>query len=208
MSDLIVIGTGGLAREVTDWISSTHKIIGYSSITAEEHSAFGLPGQLFGVNIVPSDVGTDQALVAIGDPGVRRRVYAKLQAAGFSLPSFVHPSASVSRKAILGPGVIVGAQSAVSPNVEIGLLAHVNFCVGIGHDAHIGDFVQLNPGVQVGGGAQIGDGTTIGSGATVLHGTKIGENAIVASGAVVFSRVPAGATMMGNPAKRLRIFDK
>ena len=47
-------------------------------------------------------------------------------------------------------------------------------------------------------------GASIGSGATILSGVTIGEGAIVGAGAVVTKDVPAGATVLGNPAAPLR----
>src|SRR5215471_14646991 len=47
-------------------------------------------------------------------------------------------------------------------------------------------------------------GASIGSGATILSGVTIGERAIVGAGAVVTKDVPAGATVLGNPAAPLR----
>jgi UDP-2-acetamido-3-amino-2,3-dideoxy-glucuronate N-acetyltransferase len=43
--------------------------------------------------------------------------------------------------------------------------------------------------------------SSIGSGAVVLGGLTIGEGALVGAGAVVTRDVPAGATVMGNPAQ-------
>jgi len=43
-------------------------------------------------------------------------------------------------------------------------------------------------------------GASIGSGATILCGVTIGENAVIGAGAVVTKDVPAGATVVGNPA--------
>lgn len=45
---------------------------------------------------------------------------------------------------------------------------------------------------------------SIGSGATILCGVTIGEGAMVGAGSVVTRDVPAGATVAGNPAKRMR----
>ena len=44
-------------------------------------------------------------------------------------------------------------------------------------------------------------GASIGSGATLLGGITVGENAIVGAGSVVTADVPAGATVVGNPAR-------
>jgi len=46
-------------------------------------------------------------------------------------------------------------------------------------------------------------GASIGSGATILGGVTIGEEAMVGAGAVVTRDVPAGVTVVGNPARRL-----
>jgi len=44
-------------------------------------------------------------------------------------------------------------------------------------------------------------GASIGSGSTILGGLVIGENAMVGAGSVVTGNVPAGATVVGNPAR-------
>ena len=47
-------------------------------------------------------------------------------------------------------------------------------------------------------------GASIGSGATILSSVTIGEHAIVGAGSVVTHDVPAGAIVVGNPARVLR----
>lgn len=47
-------------------------------------------------------------------------------------------------------------------------------------------------------------GATIGANATILPGVTIGEKAMVGAGSVVTKDVPAGAVVIGNPAKIVR----
>lgn len=44
-------------------------------------------------------------------------------------------------------------------------------------------------------------GASIGSGSTIMSNITVGENAIVGAGSVVTKDVPAGATVIGNPAR-------
>jgi acetyltransferase-like isoleucine patch superfamily enzyme len=46
-------------------------------------------------------------------------------------------------------------------------------------------------------------GASIGSGVTILSGVTIGEGAVVGAGSVVTKDVPAGRTVLGNPAVTL-----
>lgn len=47
-------------------------------------------------------------------------------------------------------------------------------------------------------------GASIGANATILPGITIGEGAMVGAGAVVVCDVPAGMTVVGNPAKEVK----
>ena len=63
----------------------------------------------------------------------------------------------------------------------------------------------LSPGVKDSlAGPIIGKGAKIGANATLLLGVRIGEYALVGAGAVVVRDVPAGAVVVGNPARLTR----
>lgn len=51
-------------------------------------------------------------------------------------------------------------------------------------------------------------GASIGGGSTLLPGVEIGEDAMVGAGAVVTHSVPAGAVVLGNPARVVRYVDR
>jgi serine O-acetyltransferase len=52
---------------------------------------------------------------------------------------------------------------------------------------------------------EIGDNVFIGAGARVLGGIILGDNAVVGANAVVINDVPSGATVVGIPAKTIKI---
>lgn len=208
MKRLLIIGTGGLARELTSWCGEHFQIVGYSSTNATEHNEFNMPGVLFSSDITPDLVGTDLAVIAIGSPSAKAKIHKQLSRLGFRFPTFIHPSSTISGRAKIGDGVIISPNCVVSPNVTLNDLVYVNFSCGIGHDAVIGCYTQINPGTQLGGFSKIGDKVLIGSGSTILQGITVGNGATVGSGSVVLSRVADNATVLGNPAKRMRSFEK
>ena len=203
MDKVLVVGTGGLARELTSWLSAHFDIVGYSSRDPSEHGRFDLPGALFSDEVSPKSVGADSAFLAIGTPLDRERLYEKYSNLGFVFPTFFHPSSVISTRARFGEGVVVSPNCVISPNVTVGKFVYVNFSCGIGHDAVVGDFVQINPGAQLGGFAKIGNYALVGSGSTVLQEVSVGAGATVGAGSVVFGTVKDGATVIGNPAKRM-----
>jgi len=99
----------------------------------------------------------------------------------------------------------------IHPGATIGHRFFIDHGMGvvIGETAEIGDDVTRYQGVTLGGTTldhgkrhpTLGDGVIVGAGAKILGPFTVGKAARVGSNAVVLEAVPAGATVVGIPAR-------
>ena len=113
----------------------------------------------------------------------------------------------------------------IHPGAKIGKNLFIDHGMGvvIGETSEIGDNVTIYHAVTLGGSSPsidserqrhekrhptIGDDVVIGSGAQIIGPIKVGNNARIAANAVVVKDVPENATMVGIPAKAVKLENK
>jgi maltose O-acetyltransferase len=103
----------------------------------------------------------------------------------------------------LGAGVFLNVNCVVLDvvAVEIGDGTQVGPCVQILAADHPRSPAERVRGLEFGRPVAIGRHVWIGGGAIILPGVHIGDGALVGAGSVVTRDVPAGARVMGNPAR-------
>ena len=106
----------------------------------------------------------------------------------------------------MGQGSLLSPFVTLTSNIRIGRYFQANLYSYVEHDCVIGDYVTFAPSVRCNGNVVIEDHAYIGTGAVIKQGTPdkplvIGRGAVVGMGAVVTKSVPAGVTVVGNPAK-------
>lgn len=145
-------------------------------------------------------------LVAVGgDRGEDRvRLHERLVDAGLTAVSMTHPTAFVAAGSTLAPGCQVLANAAVGVDARLGMQTIVNTNASVDHECVLGVGVHVAPGATLCGCVEVGDYVLVGAGAVVLPRIRVGARAMIGAGAVVTRDVPAGAVVVGNPARQIR----
>ena len=201
MRDLVIIGAGGFGREVRRWASVSREDWGFTVAPLRWDSVV-----LINSDELPKLPNKYVAVVTIGDPATRRKVVEGLELSPHGLwsPRISALSADISDIVFIDRGTIICQNSVINVNVRIGEHVHVNMACTIGHDCIIGDFVTISPGVHISGNVTVGDEVFIGTGAVIREKLTIGKGATIGMGAVVVKDVPAGVTVVGNPAREMK----
>lgn len=148
------------------------------------------------------------ACIAIANSTIREKISTQLQADSVLDWSIQAQNCVIMDEVQIGSGAILSPFVTLTSNIRIGKYFHANIYSYVAHDCVIGDYVTFAPSVHCNGNIIIEDHAYIGTGAILKQGTSqkplvIGRGAVIGMGAVVTKSVPAGVTVIGNPAKPL-----
>jgi sugar O-acyltransferase (sialic acid O-acetyltransferase NeuD family) len=208
---LVIVGCGGFGREV--W-----SIVRALEVAGESWQLEGFvdddpsPMSRSQVEELGSNLVADvselaerkspySAVLAVGTPSIRERIWSKLTSSSVTYPVLVHPDATIGGGVRLGAGTVVAPGARLSTNIELGSHVQIDQNVTVGHDTVVGDFARLNPGACVSGSVCVGRRALIGANATVLPSLDVGEDAIVGAAACVVRSTAPGNVVKGVPAR-------
>lgn len=213
MSQLIgIYGASGFGKEVMPLVRQHYSQLDQDNIVFIDDS--GRLKQLDGYKVLSyqqfmQHSATQKAVtIAIADSQIREKLNAKLVQDNIEIINVIANNALQYDNITMGKGSIICGFVHLTSNIKIGKGFHANIYSYIAHDCVIGDFVTFAPRVSCNGNVHIEDHAYIGTGAVLRQGTPdkpliIGKGAIVGMGAVVTKDVPAGVTVVGNPARPL-----
>lgn len=142
-------------------------------------------------------------ILTIGDNSIRKLLANKMQMANFG--NAFHPSAIISKTAEIGKGTVIMPNCVINSSSSIGNHVIINTAANIDHDCIIEDYAHICPNSALAGNVHIGEGTQIGIGSQVIQGVKIGKWCTIGAGSVVINDVPDFATVVGNPARVIKV---
>ena len=207
MSAFVIVGTGGMGRELLGWIAGcreeTRQRFAVKAFISEAGDAGTYMHDVPVLHPADWTGAPPRFVMAFADPAKKKRLALELEALGWTPETFIHDNAVVGAHATIGRGTIICPFCRISMDCKIGDHVLINGGSGIGHDATVGSYSSLLGSVSVNGNVTAGEGVTFGAGSMVYPGKQIGDWATIGLASVVLRNVPAHAVMFGNPATRI-----
>ena len=209
MKNLIIIGAGGMGRQVSLFAKTCtgyqkeYVIKGFLDDNPDAMKGFEefppLLGSVDNYKIQPNDVFFN----SIGDVAAKKRCINKILAKGGDFVTLIHPTAGVSEGSKIGRGCMISARAGIGTETEIGDFCLIQDNAIIGHDVHVGNFCRIDCNVVLIAGVKLEDDVCIHTSAVINHNVHIGADAKVGALSFVIRNVKPGTVVQGNPAKRI-----
>lgn len=212
MKDLVIIGAGGLGREVAQLVKDINRdrnqwnFLGFIDETPEKQGdVINHDPVLGGFEWFENRCCRDLWVVcAVGNPRGKHGLVQRVKAIGLPFANLIHPSVAGNEFIEIGVGSIVCWNTFLSVNIKIGNHVTINPGCGIGHDTVIEDYATLYWDVTLSGNVLVREGCEIGSKAAVIQRLTVGRWSVLGAGAVAVRDIPDNCTAVGVPAKPIR----
>lgn len=129
-----------------------------------------------------------EILVAIGYSNMntlRKKIFEKCKAKGYSIASFIHSSVLMAENVKLGEGNIILENSIIQPFAKIGNGNLIWHNVSIAHDCEIGNFNTITGMSSINGANKIGNNCFLGSNSTIKDHLVIANYSLIGAGTYI-----------------------
>ncbi len=142
--------------------------------------------------------------VAVGEPAIREKLFARLAEDHVGAATLVHPDVHVPDTASIGDGVTIQAGTFLSCNAVVEDYVYIQPNVNIGHDDVLRKGCVISGLCNLAGAVEIGEYTYLGMSACCKEQVKVGRYSVVGMGSMVYKDIPDEVIALGNPARPMR----
>ncbi|WP_347548665.1 acetyltransferase [Pseudalkalibacillus hwajinpoensis] len=203
--EVIIIGNGGHSKVIQEMISSLKFKI--TAILDDKYTDYKREKE---INYAPIEsvekyLKPDvKVVIAIGDNAFRKMVSNKLELHPDHYLTVIHPTAIISRSAVIGVGTVIMPDVVINAEATIGDHCIINTGAIIEHGNKVRNFGHVSPNATLTGCVSTGEGVHIGASATVIPGISVGSWSVIGAGATVIENLPSFSTAVGCPAKIIK----
>jgi len=203
---LLIFPCNGSGVEALDCLGDAYRCVGFIDDTPEKRGtrAFGIP--VFTREAL-LEYPQASVLAVLGSPLSYRKRAGYIESLGVAPERFatvIHPTARVSPLATVGYNVLIMAGVVLTSNLVIGNHVVILPNTVVHHDVVVGDWTLIGSNCSLTGSVSIGKNCYVGGGSSIMNGVQVGEGALVGMGTNVIRNVPAGAKVVGNPARQIQ----
>lgn len=165
------------------------------------HRIIGSNNELFQQNLEGKNFA-----ISVGNNDIRSELFSKIKNRGGNLVTLIHPTAIVSKYAVIKDGVQIFANAIIDPDTEIDEDTIISSKSSVLHGCRIGKHTFLAPDVVLGANTMVEDYAFIGLNATIISNKAnlIGKHSVVGASAVVAKTVEENTLVVGMPAKEIK----
>lgn len=220
MTEYILIGCGGFALEVAEYLndrdlqlSAMDRSAVVTDVVSTSYSRFddlcsvlGYAPKFHGTPDTVQKRSEKKVLICLGSPEDRHRNFIELKRLEFTFGTLVHESAWVAKSARIDEGAIICPFAFIGAMAWVGANSVINTRATVGHDVRVGVSAVLSPHCDMNGASKCGRVSFLGAGAILDPSAAIGDYTKVSSGAVVKQKFGDGFLLAGSPAKGRQMF--
>jgi sugar O-acyltransferase (sialic acid O-acetyltransferase NeuD family) len=193
MKEIIVIGAGGHAAEIDEYLlyrkfateSNQLKIVGFIDDNPLSHENYQFSAPFLGT-IKGHEIDKEKYyIIGIANLDYRKPIVNHFLEKGAQFLTFIHSTACVSPSAIIGIGVVIAPFVNIGPNVQIGDFTLINARASMGHDTIVGEHNFITPNVCFSGFTKIGNENLFGINSATIPGIVVGNRNKIAAGMVL-----------------------
>ena len=160
--------------------------------------------------------GTEDSKICIGDLDAIR-AYMEQDRRNSAIPMIdmtninarIEPGCFIREHVTIGDNAVIMMGAVINIGAKIGEGSMIDMGAVLGGRAEVGKHCHVGAGAVLAGVIEppsanpvvLEDDVLIGANAVVIEGVRIGKGAVVGAGSIVTKDVPAGAVVVGNPAR-------
>ncbi len=213
MKKIIIIGAGGHAAELRDYINHHNssrpadriEVLGFLDDDENNYRHYGFSEPFLG-GIENHNVNMNvYYLMGIANIAYRKKLVEKFELFGAKFIGLIHPTAIISPSCEIGEGTVISHNASVGAKACIGRFNMLNSRCTIGHDTEMGDYNFISPQVAISGNTKIGDNNLLGTNSCTIPNMIIGNNNKIAAGMIVYKHIGDNETVIFRHQERLII---
>ena len=212
MKKIILVGAGGHAAEVREYINYFNKlnpeqsydILGFLDVNDKLYAKYNYPEPYLGTAENHTINFEVEYMFCFGNMIYKQKLVSAYRKKGATFLTFIHPTALISETSTIGEGVLISHNASVGPMVTIGNFNILNSRCTVGHDTVIGNYNFISPQVSLSGNTKIGDHNMFGVNSATIPGVNLGDNNTIGAGSIITKNAYSNSVIVGVPGKKIK----